>query len=294
MSGLLNPNDVVKVRLQNQRELKGADPHARTYRGFGHALRTIAREEGVLSLWTYGLAPSLMRDLTYSSIRLGMATEVAHALAGSDSSVSTTARFAAGLITGGVGSALCNPFDVVKLRLQRYCGRVSADGSTFLTGLHSGEAVPYRGTWHAFATIAREEGVVAGFYRGASVTAVRAALLTAGQVSSYSWCKHFLKEHGGMREGFPLHSLSAVLSGVVAVTLSQPADTVKSRLLSAKDAHSPFRGGLDCLLQTVRHEGPHVLFRGWSASFLRIGPHFSLSLPLLEVFRRYLGLDYFD
>jgi hypothetical protein len=31
--------------------------------------------------------------------------------------------------------------------------------------------------------------------------------------------------------------------------------------------------------------------RGWTASFARLGPHFVMSMPLLELIRKLMGVD---
>lgn len=59
-------------------------------------------------------------------------------------------KFAAGMTTGAVGSALANPTDLVKIRFQREAGRIGADG-LYASGLHKGKAPAYRNTFVAFA-----------------------------------------------------------------------------------------------------------------------------------------------
>ena len=55
-----------------------------------------------------------------------------------------------------------------------------------------------------------------------------------------------------------------------------------------------FHDGLDCFRQTLRQEGARALFKGWLPSWLRLGPHFMISWPLMEFIRKYVfGLDYF-
>lgn len=38
-------------------------------------------------------------------------------------------------------------------------------------------------------------------------------------------------------------------------------------------------------------EGVSAFFKGWTANFGRLGPHFVMSMPLLEFARRSLGVD---
>lgn len=63
---------------------------------------------------------------------------------------------------------------------------------------------------------------------------------------------------------------------------------MKTRMM-AGDA---FRGPLDCVVQTVRREGPLALWKGWLPSYLRLGPHFLMTFPLYERIRASFGLGY--
>jgi len=59
-----NPLDVVKTRLQRQRIVEGQAPR---YTGTMQALPIIAREEGLLALWS-GLGPRLTRIMPGQAI----------------------------------------------------------------------------------------------------------------------------------------------------------------------------------------------------------------------------------
>ena len=63
-----------------------------------------------------------------------------------------------GVLSGAMASGICNPTDVVKIRMQ-------ADGM----GKDKGHAPRYRGLAHAFSTIWRDEGLK-GLYKGVSPT----------------------------------------------------------------------------------------------------------------------------
>ena len=67
-------------------------------------------------------------------------------------------KVVSGGLTGAIGSAISNPIDVVRTRLQAELSPLAADG-TYLAGLHKGQTPRYTGTLNAFATVARTEGV---------------------------------------------------------------------------------------------------------------------------------------
>lgn len=70
----------------------------------------------------------------------------------------------------------------------------------YTTGLRSGERVRYGSMVQAFGTIARDEGLRGGLYRGAGVTVARASVLNGAQLASYDSLKHAAKRLGGWRE----------------------------------------------------------------------------------------------
>lgn len=59
-TALLNPSDVVKLRLQSP-------GGAALYSGVGDCARKISAEQGIASLWTTALAATLLREALYST-----------------------------------------------------------------------------------------------------------------------------------------------------------------------------------------------------------------------------------
>lgn len=283
-------SDVVKVRLQTQSA--GGGPIL--YRGFLHGARRIMQEEGVLALWRHGLAASVLRELVYSSLRMGLYPTMKSIFApGRQGDVGLSAKIAAGMCTGALGSALATPTDLVKIAQQAEAGRVCASTGRLTTGLHAGEVPKFPTVLGAFRTVYAEGGL-RGLYRGVTATTGRAALLTAGQLASYDHTKHVLRQYDVLQEGAALHTAAALVAGLAATTAAAPADLVKSRIMADRSSGGSGRyaGTLDCIVQTVRAEGPLGLFRGWTASYLRLGPHFVVSLPLLEHLRAAFGVGY--
>ena len=95
---------------------------------------------------------------------LSAAAEASEPLQPSEAPAPLSARVAAGGVAGAVASALANPTDVVKVRLQ-------ADGRLKMAG-----GTPrYEGTVHAFRAIAAAEGSSAAVVGGARPVAPAAA-----------------------------------------------------------------------------------------------------------------------
>ena len=140
----------------------------------------------------------------------------------------------------------------------------------------------------ALGEIAREEGLVRGLLiRGASASAPRGAAIAVGEVTTYDQVKSTLRRH--YPDGFALHVVVSLITGVVATTVAAPFDLLKSRVMASAD---PADGFVQVLGRLLRNEGPLALFNGWLPTYCRLGPHAILTFPLYEAFRRLLGLDY--
>lgn len=87
----------------------------------------------------------------------------------------------------------------------------------------------YRGTWHAFRTIASQEGVK-GLYRGVGPTCGRAAVGAAAELATYDEIKSVLVRNaivGG--DNVYAHFGSSLCAGFIATVVNSPFDVVKSR-----------------------------------------------------------------
>ena len=110
---VIHPFDVVKVRMQ----LAGQGSTHTPYQGFVHALRTIGASEGVGALYG-GLSAALTRQVTYTTLRLGMYTSLRDRWAERhDGQVTMSAKFSIGMVSGGIASAISTPVEVSMVRM---------------------------------------------------------------------------------------------------------------------------------------------------------------------------------
>ncbi|KAL5014375.1 hypothetical protein ScPMuIL_008645 [Solemya velum] len=226
-AALTNPFDVIKVRMQLENQMSVSTGHSlgvfgnRYYNGVLRGGTRIFLEEGVKGLYR-GLFIALVRDGTYSAIRLGAYEPVKRFLGATDKAHTPLwKKICAGAISGAFGSSFATPTDVIKVRLQT-------------EGMHGKLANPqYRNTWSTFRYVLGTEGV-RGLYRGAFPTMKRAALMTASQVPTYDHTKHTILNAGVMEEGMPLHIVSSLTAGFVGALATSPVDTVKTRVMSPK------------------------------------------------------------
>jgi hypothetical protein len=199
-------------------------------------------------------------------------------------------KFAASCACGASASMLGCPTDVIKVRLQCDSGRVDPATGKFVTGLYKGQPRKYRHSVHCASLIWREHGI-GGFYKGVTPTVIRSVALTAGLLVSYDSFKEWAKARGAASEGFGLHVAGGAVSGVCAATTSAPWDLIKTRVQN--DSTGQYRGVVDCLVKTVRQEGPLGLYKGWLALYLRLGPAVIVQVPMIEYGRHLFGLSAF-
>ncbi|KAG0166330.1 hypothetical protein DFQ28_001543 [Apophysomyces sp. BC1034] len=55
---------------------------------------------------------------------------------------------------------------------------------------------------------------------------------------------------------------AGMASGVTKLAVGHPFDTIKIRLQTSNASEGRFKGPLDCLLKTIRQEGPQALYKG--------------------------------
>ncbi|KAG0051968.1 hypothetical protein BGZ83_003106 [Gryganskiella cystojenkinii] len=254
-------------------------------------LRQIMRTEGP-RVFMAGLAPAVLRESVYSTIRLGSYDFFKGIYSGMGSKglrggeeTSTTVKLLSGLTSGLLGSTIANPTDLIKVRMQAYWP--------------TGEP-RYKSIRDACRSIYVEEGIP-GLYRGVIPTAARAMVVTASQLASYDTTKHWLlklQDREGQlrfREGYLTHFCAGTFAGLVCSISTSPIDTVKVRYMNqqfnANGKGALYKSAIDCAIKTVQREGPLALYKGFWMCWLRLGPHTMLSLMIFEKLRSLVGLN---
>lgn len=244
------PLDKTKTRMQLPSHIPG---HG--------AIRTtvdIVRLEGFRALYV-GLGAALLRQAVYGGIGTGMYRPTRDFLMGEGFRDTVSTRVLAGYLSGGIGSFIANPTDVVKIRLQ-------ADR------LHAGSAPPrYRGTWHALRTIPLRE-----LYQGAVPTSIRGSIINATGMATYDSSKRWARRLAGEDNKLGQRLIASLMSGLASAVISNPLDVVKTRLQNQSRGMTPsnevYKGAFDCLFRTVRQEGVRALYKGFAPSYMRLAP----------------------
>lgn len=248
------PIDTAKVRLQLQgKQTAGEAPK---YKGMFGTMSTIAREEGVASLWK-GIIPGLHRQCLFGGLRIGLYEPVKNLYVGKDfvGDVPLYTKILAALTTGAVAITVASPTDLVKVRLQ-------SEGK-----LPPGVPRRYSGAMNAYATIVRQEGVRA-LWTGLGPNVARNAIVNAAELASYDQVKQTLLKLPGFSDNVWTHLLSGLGAGFFAVCVGSPVDVVKSRMMGNSQA---YKNTLDCFVKTLKYDGPLAFYKGFIPNFGRLG-----------------------
>ena len=224
------------------------------------------------------LSASLLRQITYSTTRFGIYSELKETFTTAHSSPSLPSLIAIASTSGFLGGIAGNPADVLNVRMQHDAA------------LPVDKRRNYKNALDGLIRMTREEGWRSQ-WRGVWPNSLRAMLMTASQLASYDSFKRVLLANTSLQDNLTTHFTASLLAGFVATTVCSPVDVIKTRVMSAKDSE----GLLGLLSRTIKNEGVGWMFRGWVPSFVRLGPHTIATFLFLEqhktVYRHLKGLD---
>lgn len=253
---ITHPLDLAKVRMQTSKEKSI---------GLTSTLVNILHREGFKAVYN-GLTASVLRQATYSTVRFGIYQELKDTITektGHSPSFKTLICIAT--ISGVLGGIVSNPADIINVRMQND------------NALPHKERRNYKNAFHGLYVMSRNEGF-SSFYRGILPNIIRAALVTTSQLSSYDQFKEILKKSSYFSEGILRDFTSAVLAGFVATTVCSPMDVMKSRIMNSNKC----KNMLLTFKEEIKKEGIRFIFRGWTPSFIRLGPHTTITFIIFE------------
>ncbi|KAI8466412.1 MAG: mitochondrial carrier domain-containing protein [Monoraphidium minutum] len=261
-----NPLDMIKTRMQLQ-------PVGQRVNMFTTGAMVV-RGEGVLALWK-GLTPSLMRGMFFGGLRLGMynptkqwlAEREAAATGAPAATASMSTKVLAGTISGTGAALVCSPTELLKTRMQ-----AAAAGSS---------------TMAVVRDVVARDGLL-GLYRGATPGVVRSSILTATQCATYDTAKRAVMANFGWGDGLQTQLVTGLATGLASTTITNPVDVIKTNMfISGSGAGGPLATAAD----VYRRAGLAGFLRGWSASYMRLGPQTLVMFMAAEKLRAAVGMD---
>ncbi|KAK6002097.1 hypothetical protein QM012_001735 [Aureobasidium pullulans] len=208
-----HPIDLVKVRLQAQ-HYKGALDMAQTFKHIYHS-------EGVAGLYR-GISASILRQLTYSTARFATYEKLKYMAENDGVKAPHSLLIGLAAVSGLVGGVVGNPADILNVRMQNDAA------------LLPNERRNYANAINGFIIIVRQEGWKQSVFRGMVPNLGRGVLMTSGQLAGYDVFKMEILAQTEMHDGTMTHIAASTLAGLVATTLCNPFDVLKTRIM-AKD-----------------------------------------------------------
>ena len=311
---LTNPFDVAKVRMQLQGELLRRGSYVKVHPTTLHVLAATLRAEGIAGCQR-GLPVAIVRECSKNSLRIGLFAPLMNVLHDRDAHGGAPPplwkRFVGGMITGPLGAIACNPFEVLKTRLQSAVPPGGAIAATGHQHTHVIEAVTavnggFRGVAAGLrATVAAEGGMMA-LWKGVDASMVRSAIGTSTNLGVMYWLKDQVMNGAwddslvawGLRssrskseDGIALDIVCAAISSFVTTVAINPIDVVRTRVYNQPfDARTGGGARYASLPNAVRRiyaeEGASAFFKGFVSHYLRVGPHVILTFVFLGALRR--------
>ncbi|XP_058065327.1 mitochondrial thiamine pyrophosphate carrier [Anopheles bellator] len=173
------------------------------------------------------------------------------------------ARYAglAGGMTGCITRFICQPLDVLKIRLQLQVEPIATGSS------HS----KYRSIGQSVVCIYREEGLLA-FWKGHNPAQLLSLVYGVAQFSFYERFNRLLREtaiFAGHDRG--RNFICGACSGSFAALVIMPLDVIRTRLVS-QDPGRGYNNAAQGLMHIYRSEGVRGLYRGAGPAMLQIAP----------------------
>ncbi|KXN81090.1 Mitochondrial dicarboxylate transporter [Leucoagaricus sp. SymC.cos] len=260
-----HPLDAVKVRMQTLESASSSNRPSTI-----SVIRSSISQSGFRSLYA-GLTASLMRQMSYSLVRLGSYEKMKEQIS-SNGKPSTLQLLLAASLAGGLGGVAGNPADIILVRMTSDLIR------------QPDRRYNYSNAIAGLVSLIRTEGM-RGLGRGLGTNTTRAVLMNVSQVCSYDFFKGELlhKTLPGfdykLKDNLLTHFLASCLAGTVATTVCSPADVLRSRVMASSSKASVSQ----ILARSFREEGITFLFKGWTPAFIRLGPNTVLLFVFFEV-----------
>ncbi|RLN45597.1 hypothetical protein BBJ28_00016381, partial [Nothophytophthora sp. Chile5] len=286
---VVHPLEVINLRMKIQER-----PSAK-YASILRSVKTILREEGMRGYFS-GMSTTLLASPvcaamyfgTYETLKAAAAPLVPENQQG-------LVYFASGAASEALISAISVPSEVIKSRLQLGRNPHNASGGVVQSTRN------YRGTTHAARSIVRSEGV-RGLYAGYSACLSVDTFFSAFSFLFYETIKQRYQQHVAATTNVdrPLTTSESLVVGALAgggaAFLTNPLDVITVRLMT-QGQHKKYLGLRHCLVESVRNEGPGVLWRGASCRTVAIMPTTGICFGVYETIKHTFfngDLDDFD
>ncbi|XP_069064426.1 mitochondrial basic amino acids transporter isoform X1 [Pleurodeles waltl] len=182
--------------------------------------------------------------------------------------------FLAGCAGGAAGVLVGHPFDTVKVRLQ----------------VQNSAKPLYRGTFHCFQSIIRQETAF-GLYKGIGSPMMGLTFINALVFGVQGNAIRLLENDTPLNQ-----FLAGSAAGAMQCVICCPMELAKTRMQlqgtgEYKSKSKNYKNSLDCLVKIHRKEGLRGVNRGMVTTFLRETPSFGFYFLTYDCLTRYLSCE---
>lgn len=279
---ITHPLDTMKVYYQTSGVLTGKQTLIA-------ATLKVINKNGLFALYN-GLSASILRQLTYSTIRFGIYEVTKQHLLNKNyenNNINSNQlnlkqnilplykRMAIAAFAGAIGGLVGTPADVVNVRMQHDIK------------LEARFKRNYRNALQGLRQIYLNEGIAA-LFRGSSMVMARSILVTVGQLAMYDQYKYWLVTKALMPgDDMATHIISSIFTSITCTTLTQPLDVLKTRMMnqSTRTRQSIWSAIVDLNASS----GAKGFYKGFTPALIRVGPHTILVFVIYEQLRIRFG-----
>ena len=188
-----------------------------------------------------------MRQAVYGTLKYGIYYSlkgfVISNQIGGEESLTTNVSIA--VVAGAVSSAVANPTDVLKVRMQsgksyvdeeskKAVNQVKTVGAQSISENISNPDKKARiGLIGAFKDVYLKEGI-GGLWRGVSPTAQRASLVAGVQLPAYDLSQQLFIRHKVFTEAYVNNLAASIVAGLCACLASNPFDVIRTRMMDQR------------------------------------------------------------
>ncbi|XP_053469629.1 mitochondrial basic amino acids transporter isoform X2 [Ictalurus furcatus] len=182
--------------------------------------------------------------------------------------------FVAGCIGGAAGVLIGHPFDTVKVRLQ----------------VQNAHKPLYRGTFHCFHSIIRQESIF-GLYKGIGSPMMGLTFINAIVFGVQGNTMRLLGKDTPTNQ-----FLAGAAAGTIQCVICCPVELAKTRMQmqgtgEKKSTRKVYKNSLDCLARIYQREGMRGVNRGMVSTLIRETPAFGVYFLVYDVLTRSLGCE---
>ncbi|KAH9672590.1 mitochondrial substrate carrier family protein [Citrus sinensis] len=258
----------------------------------------IANEEGFRAFWKGNLV-TIAHRLPYSSVNFYCYEHYKNvsflqSVLGLDNhresaSVNLGVHFVGGGLAGMTAASATYPLDLVRTRLAAQFKISVLNSNSF--GTLQRQAIYYKGIWHSFQTICREEGFL-GLYKGLGATLLGVGPSIAISFSVYESLRSFWQSYRPNDPTVMVSLACGSLSGIASSTATFPIDLVRRRM-QLEGAGGRARVYNNGLLGTFRYiiqsEGLQGLYRGILPEYYKVVPGVGIVFMTYETLKMLLS-----